>query len=360
MKSERRHELQQNDLAKNLEGYWDQVKPYASWIVGGVVVGVLIAMVISFQRGESREERDAMWDEYYAAESTDDVEKLRELAAKHADRPLGEIATLTLADMSMAQGAQQDRAKRSEAQTKFDEAAKNYQSVAESTDDPMLKNRALYGQAQALEWMMQLEKAKEVYEQVEGPLAIQAEQRVAALNQPSTDKFYEMYAAYTPKAAIDPAQLSPNFDFSEEGEESDFDLLRPLDPGNLDETDGAEGEGADSPLGDLLPDLGLSDEELGGGSTEPTGDDTTEPTGDDTTEPTGEDTAEPTGEDAAVPTGDDTTEPTGDDTAEPTGDDTAEPIGDDATEPTGDATEAGQEEGVGEESTVDEATPPAE
>ncbi|MEX0866247.1 MAG: hypothetical protein WD030_02745, partial [Pirellulales bacterium] len=274
MKSDRRHELQQNELAQRLEVWVEAVKPYASWVVGGVIVGLLIALVITFQRGESQAERDANWNEFYTAEATNDTEMLKELAARHAGKPLGEITSLTLADYHLREGARQAQQNRSEAQKKFDEAISNYLSVADSARDPMLKNRALFGQAQALEWKMQLAKAREVYEQVEGPLKLQAQQRLATLRQPATAKFYDVYASHTPRPPVDPTRLSPNFEYSEE-DTGDFDLLGPLDPNKFGPADG-DGE-------DLLQDLApLTDglDPLGDGATEPLGDDASDPSAD--------------------------------------------------------------------------------
>ncbi len=287
MKSERRHELQQNELAQRLEVWVAAVKPYASWVVGGVIVGLLIALVITFQRGESQAERDANWNEFYTAEATNDTEMLKELAARHAGRPLGEITSLTLADYHLREGARQAQQNRGEAQKKFDEAISNYLSVADSARDPMLKNRALFGQAQALEWKMQLAKAREVYEQVEGPLKLQAQQRLATLRQPATAKFYDVYASHTPRLPIDPTRLSPNFEYSEE-DNGDFDLLGPLDPNKFGPAD-RDGE-------DLLQDLApLTDglEPLGDGATDPLGDDASDPLGDDASDPLGDDASDP-------------------------------------------------------------------
>lgn len=300
MKSERRHELQQNELAQRLQVWVETVKPYASWVVGGVIVGLLIALVITFQRGESQAERDANWNEFYTAEATNDVEMLKEIAARHAGKPLGEITSLTLADIHLRQGASQAQQNRGEAQKKFDEAISNYLSVADSARDPMLKNRALFGQAQALEWKMQLDKAREVYEQVEGPLKLQAQQRLATLRQPATTKFYDVYASHTPRPPVDPTRLSPNFEYSDE-EDGDFDLLGPLDPNKFGPAD-RNGE-------DVLEDLSPLTDGL-----DPLGDDASDPLDEEASDPLGEDASDPLGEDASDPPSD--SDPTTEDTVE--------------------------------------------
>ena len=66
MKTERRHELETNQLADSL-GHWaDAIRPYANSILVGILALVVAAAVYRAQR-RTAAETAAAWDEYFAA-----------------------------------------------------------------------------------------------------------------------------------------------------------------------------------------------------------------------------------------------------------------------------------------------------
>ena len=76
MKSERRHELQQNELAGWVGKFIEDIRPYATMILGGVAVVVVGAMVWAYISGTQLAERQAGWSEFHAALASEDVDEL--------------------------------------------------------------------------------------------------------------------------------------------------------------------------------------------------------------------------------------------------------------------------------------------
>src|SRR6187200_1910619 len=82
MNTERRHELHENTLARELNTWGDRVRPYTALILGGVAV--LLGIYIAAQMWNSYQDtRDqAAWDDYQLALFQGDIEQktLRRLA----------------------------------------------------------------------------------------------------------------------------------------------------------------------------------------------------------------------------------------------------------------------------------------
>ena len=68
MKTQRRHELQQNELADHLAKWLEQVKPYSKLIVGVAVVIAAVLFAVVFISNSSRRTNEAGWTAYYAAQ----------------------------------------------------------------------------------------------------------------------------------------------------------------------------------------------------------------------------------------------------------------------------------------------------
>jgi hypothetical protein len=99
----------------------------------------------------------------------------------------------------------------------FKQAAKQYQMVASAIDDPTLKNRALFCLGKSHEWQRKFVKAREYYQQVEGPYRDKAQTRMRQLQREGIDEFYQRFADWKPKSPPQvPDERYPDFDLDDE------------------------------------------------------------------------------------------------------------------------------------------------
>lgn len=227
MKSERRHELQENELADWLENAVNAVAPHAKTILVGVVGAIVLFLAYTLWQNRATAASQAAWDQFYAAAQADDAEaEMLKLADAHPDDAPGLWARLFAADSQLGLGMQDLFTNRAAARPKLKDAAKNYRQVAETASgkyDAMVE-RALYGEAKAYEALGEksdLDEAQKLYQQVieqfpGGALAADAERRVAELKKPSTREFYDWFVTTTPTPppTTTPPGIGPSFDSS--------------------------------------------------------------------------------------------------------------------------------------------------
>ena len=162
MKTERRHELQNNDLVALAEKYAGDVKPHAKKIVGvAIVVAVgLVAMMLMRSRGQSAAENG--WTSYFTAVSQSDLEGLLEIARKYPRTPAGAWAMQSAGDINLATGSVNLYQDREEAMERFEKAKENYTKATERASDDLLKQRSLMGLAQTHEALNEFDEASGV------------------------------------------------------------------------------------------------------------------------------------------------------------------------------------------------------
>jgi tetratricopeptide (TPR) repeat protein len=216
MKSERRHELQHNELADALETVGERLKPYLR-VVGGIAVVGLVAILIStYVSAQSAKRNAAGWDEYFEALNGGDRERLAQLAEKYAGTPVAPWARVTAADIGLGEGCTRLFRERSLAKEALQQAASNYQTVLEETSEATLRQRALFGLARSYEALDQLPKARETYRKLidsfpEGIYIVAAKSRLSDIDRESTKQFYDWFAKYEPPAAASPSGKRPDF-----------------------------------------------------------------------------------------------------------------------------------------------------
>jgi hypothetical protein len=168
MKSDRRHELQTNELADWLGQRIDELRPHAGAITLGIVavVTLFIGGVWYFSgssRGSAR-----VWSDFFSAFNTREPAKaLEKLAAEHIGTKPALWALQATGDMSLSQGAAQLFSDRAEAQKLLQKAETAYKQVeAAATGDPLLQARARLGLAKVYESLCKPEDARKYYELV--------------------------------------------------------------------------------------------------------------------------------------------------------------------------------------------------
>ncbi len=254
MKTERRHELEENSLANWLGESVERIQPYSRTLLAGVlaVAAVLLAWGVYNQRS-ARIRRDG-WNEYFAALNSMKTEQLSEVMSNYSGTEVATWAQLRLADMQAAEGVDLLFSNRPAALDELRSAETNYTEVGQASSDPLIQQRALIGLGRAYESLNRLDDARQQYEKLvadypEGLFAESARGRIADLQRQSTREFYDWFATQNPQPASQTELGSP-------GQQPPFDFESlPDDPtslfpgGSEPETDGPGGEGPALDLG---------------------------------------------------------------------------------------------------------------
>jgi len=213
MKSERRHEIQENSLAHFLEGVLERAKPHAT-MIGGVGLALLLAFVgYVILQTDSGIVKNEEWNAVYSTldqsfrVGEDDV-KRQEVAQEFATLS-GDYGTSRPALWAEYFYGQQNLTQASDlafsdpqsAAADIERALKSFQKVYDSADLPVLKVKALWGMAEAYELQAtkeSLAKAKTNYEEIlviwpDTNTSEMAQQRIERLNNEGVEGFYAWY-----------------------------------------------------------------------------------------------------------------------------------------------------------------------
>ncbi|MBI1901578.1 MAG: hypothetical protein HYS13_10775 [Planctomycetia bacterium] len=188
MKTERRHELQTNDLADWLGHQFERVKPYRMSILAGVIAIAVIAIVWAIVAARSTQDTETAWNLYFELTSqqhlakqliaaqedkrkrsgnqlysirehpedqqqilNDLLAKVEQLAELQEGELVGWFAALWVADASLDQAMEKGIENIDEARPMLDRAAKWFQFVIDHADDESVAARARAGLARTLE-----------------------------------------------------------------------------------------------------------------------------------------------------------------------------------------------------------------
>ena len=216
MKSDRRHELQTNELAslltQGLERYRSQLPT-----IGLVAVVVLLAVVaIGFWTSTRGNSTANAWQEYYQAANASD---LKALAEKYPDTEVYLWARLDLADAYCFEGKHKLDTDRENGVARLREAVQIYAGVTNSPRArPEMVRRSALAEAKCLELLGERDKAIETYKKVADKYAVthpamakEAASRASDLEQPDAADFYKWLSEYKPPTIK--AVLPPDIEF---------------------------------------------------------------------------------------------------------------------------------------------------
>ncbi len=194
MKSERRHDLETNELAVRVQAWLDRAKPYASQIAL-VLFGVAVLAFLWMEWGSATSAtEEAAWDEYTLASYSSDPElnsmKLLAENEEYAGTPVPEWAYLAWCDRQLLLASQSFLVDRAATMSRLEKVQEIYQALANDSGNPQLQDRARFGLAQALEMQGKLDEARAAYQRVKGDLTPLAENRA---EQVESDKVKEAY-----------------------------------------------------------------------------------------------------------------------------------------------------------------------
>lgn len=185
MKSEERHDLEMNYLAKYLMQFGEKIGPYASYIIYGGLALVAAWAIYSLSAGAVSSKDEAAWDSYSTAllPGRYDTQSLQATADKYAGKPVGDLAKMAWADGELSAGCQMYFSNKDIALERIDDALAAYETLATGNRDKLLKQRAQLGVAQALEAKGEIDKAIAAYGEVAGPYTELAEARIKTLEE---------------------------------------------------------------------------------------------------------------------------------------------------------------------------------
>ncbi len=225
MKSERRHELEHNQLADWLNKQIETVKPYQNLVLGGILLVVVLVGAYAWYTRQANARLATGWNDFYAAFSKRNPYPgdFADIAANYPNTHLGFWSHVVAGDLHLAQGCNQRFVSRVGGNQELQQALDNYTPVLQNIrGNDMLRERAMFGAARAYESLTDVDKALQHYENVvriwpDGTYAAVAQRRIDALKLPSVDEMYKKFAQFDPKPAYSDEPGTP-------GEKPEFNL----------------------------------------------------------------------------------------------------------------------------------------
>ena len=254
MKTERRHELQNNELAAWLTVRIEKIQPYLKTVLGVLILGLVIILGIFIVQNREQQATAQAWSAYFNAYGNGNdtrsrnPEEFKDVSETYPQTPPGMWAMQSAGDLDLTSGAIQLFRDRDAGRDELQNAVESYEKIATTTNDPMLKPRAIFGWGQALEALGEIEAARKKYEQVvtgaeeggefEGSVVAElASQRVSVLDQPATQAWYGWFAEQKPIQS--PLSNQGLFENMSLPDDPDINLPQPgnLIPGTLPENE---------------------------------------------------------------------------------------------------------------------------
>ncbi len=215
-KTERRHELQQNDLAAYLDQANKRVEPYSKQILVGILLLLTGGVTYSFYNSERDAESSLATMELIQNTNvpSQDSEALSEINANFVETSAGKLAKLYEGIALISQGNQDIYTEREAAVESLKSGIEVLTAAASNTDDPLIKSRAHLGVALANVTLGNNDAAIDAYKQViavnESEAMVEnASSRIKSLENPASQEFATWFktADFTPAALpnLDPA-----------------------------------------------------------------------------------------------------------------------------------------------------------
>ncbi|QEG35285.1 YfgM family protein [Bythopirellula goksoeyrii] len=185
MKSERRHDLETNDLAIRMKDAIETSKPYLfQLLVGVAVVALLFAFWGFWGRSSSVTEQQA-WDKFMLASYSSDPEMLemKRLAenSEYSGTSVPEWAYLMWCDRQLQIASQTYLVDREATTSRLKQIQGIFEGLTSSASVPQIRDRARYGLAQVYEMQAKVDEAEAKYSEVKGDLSSLASGRAEQL-----------------------------------------------------------------------------------------------------------------------------------------------------------------------------------
>ena len=199
MNSERRHELQQNDLAIYLDKINRSIEPYSKWIALVVGVAIVGGIAYGFYRSEQKAHRSESTLQLIQAAGTQDAEVFLTVSDKYPNTAAGDWARLYQGQSYLSQGIQSLFNDRENAEELLSDAQQALRAAISGNKDKLLRSRGQFGIARAAEALGEIDQAIEEYKKVieineSEAMNEKAQERIDALSDPTTKAFVSWFA----------------------------------------------------------------------------------------------------------------------------------------------------------------------
>ncbi len=222
MKSERRHDLETNQLAVQVQDFIERAKPYTSQIALVILGLVVLGYIATAWGNASIATENEAWTEFTLASYSGDPElnsmKLLAENEEFSGTPVPEWAYLAWSDRQLLLASQSYLTDRATTNKRLEQILPIYQEIAAGGGTSQLQDRARYGIAQVLEMQGKVKEASAAYKKVKGDLAEIATARADQLDSSSVDTVCEWLATAelpkreTPAAGGATLGTKPDFD----------------------------------------------------------------------------------------------------------------------------------------------------
>ncbi len=204
MKSERRHELQHNELAEWLFKTGEQVKPYQNLLVTAAVVIVVAIVGYSWWARHNTTRSNQAWTELSRAMDAGSPDMLGAVAEEYPDTVVGQTAEALLGDIRLFAACNQRFVSLTIAQRELKSAQECYSKILDKNLSEALRERATFGMARVRETEGKLDAAKRLYSDIvaqwpDGAYTGAAQRRLADFKEPETKLMFTDLRRYEPK-----------------------------------------------------------------------------------------------------------------------------------------------------------------
>lgn len=204
MKSDRRHELQKNELADRLASGIESTRSYLPVILGGLGLLVVASIAWGIYSSYTKSQASVAWTEFYFNLTRGDADSFVDLAQDHTGSSAAIWARQIAGDNYLQRGISTLYSNKADAKELIGKAIKAFEEVNQQASNTDLRTKALMGLAQAHESLGELDKATGFYQQLSKtatqPLLVaEANKRLAFLTSSSGKEFYAWFSKLDPK-----------------------------------------------------------------------------------------------------------------------------------------------------------------
>ena len=214
MKSERRHELQHNDLAEWILAGYERIVPYRNSIFGVSLLVIVLAIGLSFWHSHSVAQAGEAWGSLglpvfqpaFQIEQT--IPMMQHTVQTYPGGPAAEWAQVFAGDTALMVGTNKILVDKTVGVEYLTQARKLYEQALDTLTIPGAREQAMFGRARAIESSIQKkadrDEAVAAYQELNknfpnGMFKAIAEQRIEQLGKPDSLVFYDALAQYKPK-----------------------------------------------------------------------------------------------------------------------------------------------------------------
>lgn len=204
MKSERRHELEKNELADRLATGIESTKSIMPALLGGLALVAVAAIAWGFYSNYTKQQASVAWTEFYFNLNGGDADSFVDLADDHPSSAAAGWARQVAADNFLQRGITELYRDKKSGEELLGKAIKEFEVVDKTASNPELRAKAALGLAQAHESLGDMDKAASYYQQVaksatQPGMIAEANQRLAFLASESGKEFYAWFKTQNPK-----------------------------------------------------------------------------------------------------------------------------------------------------------------